>query len=154
MPGVKRVGVLAVAALTLVVCVAGLSGAVAAPSGGASYAERMLATDGLYAYWRLGEGAGAVAVDVKGGHDATYAGDPTLAVEGAIFGDSDTAARFDGIDDRVAAPTLTSSTDFTVEGWQRITNSNANHALYGRAGSLRVLARPGGYYGRSCSCRG
>lgn len=141
------IGVFFVTATALMACVCGLALATAAPPTGPSYVERMLATDGLYAYWRLGEGSGTTALDAANGHHATYAGGPTLAVDGAVHGDSDTAARFDGIDDRASAPTLTSSTDFTVEGWQRIANSNANHALYARAGSLRVLGRPNGYYG-------
>ena len=63
------------------------------------------------------------------------------------MGDPDTAASFDGVDDRVVLPPLPSSVDFTVAGWQNITDSsNTNNTLFGRYGNLRLLPRPGGYY--------
>ena len=63
------------------------------------------------------------------------------------MGAPDTAASFDGVDDRVVLPPLPSSVDFTVEGWQNITDSsNAYDALYGGYGNLRLMPRPTGYY--------
>ena len=55
-------------------------------------------------YWRLGESSGTTAADVSpNGNDGTYAGSPTLRVPGGITGTSDTAVRFDGINDFVAS---------------------------------------------------
>ncbi|MFL5782452.1 MAG: LamG-like jellyroll fold domain-containing protein [Thermoleophilaceae bacterium] len=107
----------------------------------------MTTTPGLVGYWRLGEASGTVACDSFGLNPGSYLNGVTLGVTGAIAGDPDTAAGFDGVDDRVALPALPASVDFTVEGWQRIADSsNANDTLYGRYGNLRLMPRPGGYY--------
>jgi hypothetical protein len=47
-------------------------------------------------YWRFGEASGTVAADQMGATAGTYAGGVTLGATGAIAGDSDTAATFDG----------------------------------------------------------
>jgi hypothetical protein len=47
-------------------------------------------------YWRFGEASGTVAVDQMGATNGTYVGGVTLGAPGAIAGDGDTAATFDG----------------------------------------------------------
>lgn len=63
---------------------------------GPPYVLAVLADDPV-AYWRFGESSGTRAADASGhGNDATYVGSVTLGVPGAIVGDPDTAAAFDG----------------------------------------------------------
>ena len=114
----------------------------------ASYSERVTGRASLESYWRLGETAGKVAEDVKSGRDGTYAGGVTLGVPGALTGDPDKAALFDGKDDSVTLPTLPSAVEFTVSGWQRLSNAptNTNNTLYGGVGALRLMPRPSGFY--------
>jgi len=71
-------------------------------------------------YWRLGESAGTAALDETGIHPGTYAGSPVLGRSGALAGDANAAARFDGVDDQVrvlSALTLNSSTGLALEAW-------------------------------------
>jgi Concanavalin A-like lectin/glucanases superfamily len=64
------------------------------------YDATVLATSGLVNYWRLGEASGATtAVDGKGTSNGTYVGAPALGQTGAIAGDTNKAARFDGSND-------------------------------------------------------
>ena len=62
-------------------------------------------------YWRLSDGS-STAVDESGnGHDGAYTGDASSGVAGALTGDTDTAATFDGSNDYVEIPP---STDFQL----------------------------------------
>ena len=65
--------------------------------GGRGYVAEVMA-DGPMAYWRFGEAAGApTAVDATGnGFTGAFSSGVMLGERGAICGDSDTAARFDG----------------------------------------------------------
>ncbi len=115
------------------------------PTG--SYPTRILALPSLLAYWRLGESSGTVADDAKGTRDGAYANGVTLGTSGAISGDPDTAASFDGVNDQVTLPALPSSVDFTIEGWVRLSAGAAtNNGLYGATGTLRFMPRPSGFY--------
>ena len=121
------------------------TGSYTPPSG--SYSDAVLGTAGLLSYWRLGERAGASALDAKGGRHGTYRNGVLLGADGALAGDGDTAAQFDGSNDSVGLPALPSSVDFTVEGWQRISApKTSNNTLYGKAGALRFMPRPSGFY--------
>ena len=53
------------------------------------------------AHWRLGESSGTTAVDERGIQDGTYTNGPLLDQMGAIAGDTDTAAYFNGTDNYV-----------------------------------------------------
>jgi YD repeat-containing protein len=88
-------------------------------SGGVSnYGDAVLDTPGLYSYWRLGETSGTTLADSKNLHAATAAGGVTLGVPGAVQGDPNTAARFDGIDDAARANlNLSGTSKVTVEFW-------------------------------------
>jgi PKD repeat protein len=90
-------------------------------SGTGSYPSRVLGTTGLLSYWRLGDAGGSsTLVDSFGTSNATVNGSPTLGVTGALAGDSDTAASFDGLDDAATANLSLSGTNkVTVEFWMR-----------------------------------
>jgi hypothetical protein len=93
-----------------------LTGLAAVPSSaaGAGYADTVLSTTGLAAYWRLGDAAGSTAADAAGQAAGAYAGGPGLGARGALSSDADTAVRFDGADDEMQAAAAVSG---TVEGW-------------------------------------
>lgn len=83
-------------------------------------------SDDPRAYWRLGETSGAAA-DVLGAAPGTYENGVVRGVPGALAGDANLAAGFDGVDDRVtmgdpAGGILDFGTgDFTVEAWLKTT---------------------------------
>jgi hypothetical protein len=107
----------------------------------------VLGTSGLLAYWRLGEPSGTSAADELFAHNGVYENGTALGLAGALSGDPDTAAGFDGVDDHVSTGSLGTSVDFTVEGWERITDAtNLNNTLYGTSGRVRLLPRPTGFY--------
>ena len=82
---------------------AAVAGAVPA-SAAAQYADAVLATPGLEGYWRLGELGGTAAADASGrAAPGSYLGAPGLGARGALSGDADPAARFDGVDDELQA---------------------------------------------------
>ena len=86
------------------------------------YAATVL-SDSPIAYWRLGESSGASAADSSGnGHGGNYTGGVTLNAAGALFGDPDPAARFDGVNDSVQVPDASElhlNSDWTIEFWAR-----------------------------------
>lgn len=95
----------------------------------ASYSGVVLAK-GPAGYWRLGEAAGPTALDASGGGNVgTYLGSPSLGQPGAIAGDPDAAAGFNGPgsadfvevpdpdDEAFSLPA--SGTGLTVEAWMR-----------------------------------
>ncbi len=68
---------------------------------GNTYASAVTA-DAPTVYWRLGEASGTNAADTSGNaRPGTYVGGVTLKQPGALAGDSNTAASFDGNDDNV-----------------------------------------------------
>ncbi len=72
---------------------------------------------GLAQYHRFGETSGTTAADSTffgGFRPGTYHGGVTLGVPGGVPGSTDTAARFDGVDDRVTVP-LPPTQDFAVQ---------------------------------------
>ncbi len=121
----------------------------ALPSAAAaqSYSERTQARASLLSYWRLGETAGTVAKDARGGRNGTYVNGVALGQPGALTADPDKAPGFDGVNDTVSLPTLPSSANFTISGWQRIdAGAPNNNPLYAGIGSVRFMPRPGGFY--------
>ncbi len=90
-------------------------------SGSGSYPSRVLGTTGLLSYWRLGDPGGSTAlVDSFGTSNAAVNGSPTLGSPGALAGDSDTAASFDGLDDAATANlSLSGTSKVTVEFWMK-----------------------------------
>ncbi len=91
--------ILAAAVAAAIAPFAGAQAAAAAcPAPTTGYAGAVSSTPGLVGYWRLGETSGTVACDATGQSDGEYRNPAgyTLGVPGAIKGDPDTAARFDG----------------------------------------------------------
>jgi len=83
-----------------------------------SYPEGQLGTAGILDYWRLGEAVGPALLDSAGPNTATASGEPVLGVPGALAVDTNTAVRFDGINDAATAPVqLGGKTAVTVEFW-------------------------------------
>jgi hypothetical protein len=130
-PRISALFLLVVASGCSLVSLSGLTGGVGptdASSGGpdakagmaTGYPAQVLA-DGPVAYWRFGEASGKTAVDSSGhGNDATYQGGITLGAPGALAGDSDTAATFDGTSGFVTAGNLfafSGQNAFSLEAW-------------------------------------
>ena len=83
----------------------------AVPPGG--YAQAVLGTPGLVAYWPLAETAGTVAFDVAGTHHGSYYNHPHL---GALGPGPATAVGFNGADQYVLVPRDVRD-DFSLEVW-------------------------------------
>ena len=88
--------------------------------------ENLILSDSPVAYWRLGEGVGSsTAADISGANscsgspcDGTYSGGYTIGNTGAILGDADTQAHFNGVNAYVSLPqTFSFAGDFTEEAW-------------------------------------
>jgi concanavalin A-like lectin/glucanase superfamily protein len=73
------------------------------PPSTSSYSQQVLGASGLVSYWRLDETGGTVAGDKLGANPGAYDG-PWLGAHGLIPTDSDTAAGFNGVSDRVVVP--------------------------------------------------
>ena len=115
-----------VVACSLVLDTQGLTGgaADASPDGGGcadasrSYRDAVMC-DRPAAYWRFGEAAGSVAADEMGQHAGAYLGGVALGVPGAIAGDGNTAAHFDGATGYVSFGNVFGfeGSPFSVEAW-------------------------------------
>jgi RHS repeat-associated protein len=123
----------------------------------ASYA---LATWGDFqtAGWRLGETTGAAAGSAPAGSTGTYDNGVTLGADGALTGDPDSAAGFDGVNDTVRLPDSAaynmSGSSFSVEAWFYLTgNGNSGYRTIinkGGQGAQKayLLVDPTGYVWR------
>ena len=82
-----------------------------------SFSTQVLANQPV-GYWRLGESSGPTAVNLgSSGTNGTYSG-PTLGAAGALSGDANTAADFDGLNDQVNVGTFdVAGTGLTLMGW-------------------------------------
>jgi YD repeat-containing protein len=85
---------------------------------GSAYRGEVLATPGVHNYWRLGEKSGSTLADAIGGSPATAQGGFSLGTTGALEGDLDTAATFDGATGAASANVdLSATSQLTVEFW-------------------------------------
>ena len=113
-------------------------------AGPLSYYSLVTSAPTLLAYWRLGEASGTTATDTTGRYNGTYVNKPTLGSAGAIVNDPNTSATFNGTSQRITLPPLPAAQNFSIEGWTYLTKSSVNNnTLYGNAGTVRLLARPG-----------
>ena len=94
--------------------------------------------DGAFAYWRLGEGSGSVAVDVgPNKYNGDYATPPALGAAGALTADEDTAASFDGLSNSVNIPIPqtnlfpTGRAAASIEAWVKIPSFSNNATIAG-----------------------
>ncbi len=103
---------------------------------GSTYSSEVLGTPGLRDYWRLGEKTGTSLADPVGNHPAIAQGGFSLGTTGAIEGDLDTAATFDGATGAAAAPLdLSTASQLTLEFW-------LNWAAYGNDDDLAFEFTP------------
>jgi YD repeat-containing protein len=85
---------------------------------GSAYRAEVIATPGLHNYWRLGEKSGSTFADAVGSSPATAQGGFALGTTGALEGDLDTAATFDGATGAASANVdLSGTSQLTVEFW-------------------------------------
>jgi hypothetical protein len=84
------------------------------------YSATVLGTANLNDYYRFGESSGTTAADGKGSSPGTYTNGPTLGVTGALSGDPDTAATFDGVNDYVSMARNVGG-NFSIEFWFKST---------------------------------
>jgi|GEM_PF-852218 len=83
-----------------------------------SYYGAVTSTSGLIDYWRLGEPSGNTFTDGVGGRNATGQGNIGYGAPGALVGDPNKAASFDGSSAAASAPLNLSGTPrLTVEFW-------------------------------------
>ena len=102
-----------------------------------------MASDSPRGYWRLGEAGGSTAADFSGGNPGAYQGGVALGAPGAIAGDTNTAAHFDGVDDKVsmgdpASGALDFADDFSAEAWIK-TSVNGERAFLSKRPSVGSL---------------
>jgi len=103
-----------------------------------------VAHDSPSAYWPLGETSGTTAVDYSGaGHDGNLSNSVTLGVTGprppsyAGFDTGKTAYQFDGSTAYINCgngPSLSGTTDFTVEAWVNTTATTMARLISQRSG--------------------
>jgi hypothetical protein len=153
---VKRHPVALVVALGLLVPSVAFLGGSFAHAGAAGYRDVVM-NDGPIAYWRLGEpiGVGA-ALSETGQFDGFYHGSPPAGQTGLIAGDPNSAIHLDGVDDRVTADSLTTTSNwnagYTLEAWVSTqTTSTEGHImafnkLNGGNGMAIFLDQPSGKF--------
>jgi hypothetical protein len=138
-------GIAALVTIALAITISA-AGASTAPSVGSqasilspnsAYADQVLA-DGPVSYWRLGDTSGTTASDVMGANPGTYTGGVTLGQQGALTGDADPAASFDGVNDYVLVPDSSSldlTAGVTIEAWVKRNKSGVWQVLVGKPGT-------------------
>ena len=141
--GSALVGTLAVLALVITISGAGastppvFSAEARSTALNSAYADQVIA-DGPISYWRLGDTSGTTASDVAGANPGTYTGGVTLGQQGALTGDPDSAASFDGVNDYVLVPDSSSldlTAGVTVEAWVKRNRSGVWQVLLGKPGT-------------------
>ena len=85
--------------------------------GVSNYGDSVLETPGLVGYWRLGEANGPSLADSQGTATGTTSSGVAFGQAGAVGGDPNTAARFDGDDYAKAPLNLSGTSKTTVEFW-------------------------------------
>jgi PKD repeat protein len=85
--------------------------------GVSNYGDAVLDTPGLVAYWRLGEASGPSIADSQGTATGTASSGVGFGQAGAVAGDPNTAARFDGNNAAKAPLNLSGTSKATVEFW-------------------------------------
>jgi len=119
-----------------------LGGAAGAQAQAPSVYGLEVARDAPRAHWRLGETSGTTALDALGVAPGVYQGGVALGAPGAIVSELDSAAHFDGSDDRVNMGDPASGLldfgagDLTIELWSR-SSVNREQALISKGGTGR-----------------
>src|SRR5262249_6105810 len=107
---------------------------------GNTYQQEVLA-DNPRSFWRLGEASGTNAADLGSGQNpGSYQNGVVLGRPGALTGDTDTAAQFDGVNDNVnmGSPANGSldlgTSDVSIELWMK-TGINNQQSVLGKQGT-------------------
>jgi hypothetical protein len=104
---------------------------------GSAYWRETLADEPV-AYWRLGEDDGTVAADEAGTSAGVYSNGVTIGRSGALTGDRNTAASFDGFDGSVTVPSsrrLNLVSGVTLEAWLKRRKSGSWQNVVAKPGS-------------------
>jgi alpha-L-arabinofuranosidase B-like protein/concanavalin A-like lectin/glucanase superfamily protein len=110
----------------------------------ATYSQTVLATSGLVNYWRLGEAlATSPMTDSGGTNHGTYFGSPTMALAGALAGDSNTAVQYNGTSQYSTAARQIQD-DFSIEFWFKSTQVAGVNCTQWWEGMRLVDAEVGG----------
>ncbi|HEX4752855.1 MAG TPA: PKD domain-containing protein [Solirubrobacterales bacterium] len=94
-----------------------------------SYYQAITQTPGLVDYWRLGERSGLSFADGVGGHNAAITGGVGLGQAGALAGDPNPSASFDGSGAATAPLDLSGTSQLTLEFWLNWNEFSNNDAL-------------------------
>lgn len=99
-----------------------------------TYAETVLADDPA-GYWRKGEAPGSTTLVDSSGNakNGVYLNGVTLGVPGALAGDPDTAASYDGVNDSGRVPDSSSldvGASLTAEGWIKRSSTTKSHQMF------------------------
>jgi hypothetical protein len=91
-----------------------------------SYSQQVTNTATPFLYYRLGDSSGATATDSSGnGRNGTYNGGITLAATGALIGNSNTAATFNGSTGVVTNSNSDANPNtLTIEAWIKTTTTS------------------------------
>jgi hypothetical protein len=98
--------------------------------------------DAPLGYWRLGEASGAAMRDELGLRDGAYSGGPLLGQPGALLGDPDAAAQFNGAGAYASVPYSAALNPgvFSAEAWAHPTGGSGAYR-----GVLGSRAYPAGW---------
>jgi concanavalin A-like lectin/glucanase superfamily protein/fibronectin type III domain protein len=118
---------------------------------GSSYTDLVLGTAGLASFWRLGESSGTSACDAKSSDTGTYKTGVSLGQPGAIAGDTDTAAGFNGSAGYVNVPSaggLNPVATISLEAWVNPTSATTSQTVLRKDGQYMVRITGGGVFVR------
>ncbi|MEA2470026.1 MAG: hypothetical protein QOE38_1025, partial [Thermoleophilaceae bacterium] len=113
-------------------------------TGTSSYSSAVSGTSGLAGYWRLDDSGLPTACSATGVNPGSYQGGVTLGRQGAIAGDADAAAAFDGSTGDVSVPDAASldlGDSFSVEAWVKRSTlgGSANQVVASKQNNAWVL---------------
>jgi PKD repeat protein len=97
--------------------------------GVSNYGDSVLDTPGLVAYWRLGEASGPSFADSQGTAIGTASSGVSFKQPGAVVGDPNTAAGFNGENFAKAPLNLSGTSKATVEFWLKWDGFSDDDAL-------------------------
>jgi uncharacterized protein YdeI (BOF family) len=115
----------------------------AACPAGTPYSDAVMGTTGLAGYWRLDDSTALTACDALDANPGTYSSGVTVGQAGALAGDSDKAARFNGSSTgKVSVPSTTSlstADTFSIEAWVKRGTTGSTQVIATKQGSAWTL---------------